>query len=93
LAAELQAAPWTPLYKPRHLPIYDGLLDPKQFLIRYKAIISSYSGNAAVMAKSFIMTVKNVADMVLYSLNRVYFIMVEAQSSFSPIFKVSKRSP
>jgi hypothetical protein len=36
--------------------MYDGHLDPKQFLMSYEATISSYGGNAAVMA------VRNVAQ-------------------------------
>jgi hypothetical protein len=32
--------------------MYDGHSDPKQFLMSYEATISSYGGNAAVMAKS-----------------------------------------
>jgi hypothetical protein len=62
LAAELQAIPWTPSYKPPQLPMYDGHSDPKQFLMSYEATISSYGGNAAVMAKSFVMAVQNVAQ-------------------------------
>jgi hypothetical protein len=62
LAAELQAIPWPQSYKPPQLPIYDGHLDPKQFLMSYEATISSYGGNAAVMAKSFIMAVRSVAQ-------------------------------
>jgi hypothetical protein len=42
--------------------MYDGHSDPKQFLMSYKATISSYGGNTAVMAKSFVMAVKNVAQ-------------------------------
>jgi hypothetical protein len=42
--------------------MYDGHLDPKQFLMSYKATISSYGGNTAVMAKSFVMAVKSVAQ-------------------------------
>jgi hypothetical protein len=61
LAAELQAIPWPPSYKPPQLPMYDGHSDPKQFLMSYEATISLYGGNAAVMAKSFIMAVRNVA--------------------------------
>jgi hypothetical protein len=66
LAAELQAIPWPQSYKPPQLPMYDGHLDPKQFLMSYEATISSYRGNAAIMAKSFIMAVWNVAQ-TLYS--------------------------
>ena len=42
LAAELQATPWLPSYKPPQLPMYDGHSDPKQFLMSYEATISSY---------------------------------------------------
>jgi hypothetical protein len=62
LAGELQAIPWPPSYKPPQLPMYDGHSDPKQFLMSYEATISSYGGNAAVMAKSFVMAVRNVAQ-------------------------------
>jgi hypothetical protein len=62
LAAKLQAIPWPQSYKPPQLPMYDGHSDPKQFLMSYEATISSYGGNAAVMAKSFIMAVRNMAQ-------------------------------
>jgi hypothetical protein len=62
LSAELQATPWPPSYKPPQLPMYDGHSDPKQFLMSYEATIFSYGGNTAVMAKSFVMAVKNVAQ-------------------------------
>jgi hypothetical protein len=42
--------------------MYDGHSDPKQFLMSYEATISSYGGNTTVMAKSFVMAVKNVAQ-------------------------------
>jgi hypothetical protein len=61
LAAELQATPWPPSYKSPQLPIYDGHFDPKQFLMSYEATIPSYGGNMVVMAKSFVMVVRNVA--------------------------------
>jgi hypothetical protein len=62
LAAEWQAISWPQSYKPPQLPMYDGHSDPKQFLMSYEATISSYGGNAAVMAKSFVMAVRNVAQ-------------------------------
>jgi hypothetical protein len=62
LAAELQATPWPPSYKPPQLPMYDGHSDPKQFLMSYEATISSYGGNTAVMAKSFVMAIRSVAQ-------------------------------
>jgi hypothetical protein len=62
LAAELQATPRPPSYKPPQLPMYDGHSNPKQFLMSYEATISSYGVNTTVMAKSFIMAVRNVAQ-------------------------------
>jgi hypothetical protein len=41
--------------------MFDGLTDLKQFLMSYKATISLYGGNLGVMAKSFVMAVRNVA--------------------------------
>jgi hypothetical protein len=51
-----------PSCKPPQLPMYDGHSDPKQFLMNYEASISSYGGNIGVMAKSFVMAVKSVAQ-------------------------------
>jgi hypothetical protein len=51
--------------------MYDGHSDPKQFLMSYEATISSYGGNTAVMAKSFVMTVKSVAQTWYSSLRPV----------------------
>jgi hypothetical protein len=62
LAAGLQAIPWPQSFKPPQLPMYDGHSDLKQFLMSYEATISSYGGNAAIMAKSFVMAVQNVAQ-------------------------------
>jgi hypothetical protein len=62
LSAELQATSWPLSYKPPQLPMYDRHSDPKQFLMSYEATISSYGGNTTVMAKSFVMAVKNVAQ-------------------------------
>jgi soluble cytochrome b562 len=62
LAAELQAISWPQSYKPPQLPMYDGHSDPKQFLMSYEATISSYGGNDAIMAKSFVMAVRSVAQ-------------------------------
>jgi hypothetical protein len=61
LAVELQATLWPLSYKPPQLPMYDGHSDPKQFLMSYEATISSHGGTA-VMAKSFIMAVRSVAQ-------------------------------
>jgi hypothetical protein len=42
--------------------MYDGHSDLKQFLMSYEANISSYGGNTAVMAKSFVMAIRSVAQ-------------------------------
>jgi len=42
--------------------MYNGHSDLKQFLMSYEATISSYGGNTAVMAKSFVMAVQSVAQ-------------------------------
>jgi hypothetical protein len=44
------------------VPMYDVHSDPKQFLMSYEATISSYGGNTAVMAKSFVITIESVAQ-------------------------------
>jgi hypothetical protein len=62
LAAELQATSWPPSYKLPQLPMYDGHLDLKHFLMSYEATISSYGGNTSIMAKSFVMAVRSVAQ-------------------------------
>jgi hypothetical protein len=62
LDTELQDVPWPHSYKPPQLLMYDGHSDPKQFLISYKATISTYGGNTAIMAKSFVMAVRSVAQ-------------------------------
>jgi hypothetical protein len=50
------------IYKPSQLPMYDGHSESKQFLMSYEATLSSYGGNATVMAKSFVIAVRNVAQ-------------------------------
>jgi hypothetical protein len=40
--------------------MYDGHLDPKQFLMSYEATISSYGGNAAVGGLRLPKVLKNV---------------------------------
>jgi hypothetical protein len=62
LSTELQAVPWPQSYKPPQLPMYDGHSDPIQFLMSYEATIPSYGGNTTVMAKSFVMAVRSVAQ-------------------------------
>ena len=79
LTAELQATPWPPSYKPPQLPIYNGHSDSKQFLMSYEATISSYGGNTVVMAKSFVMAVRSVAQTWYSSLLQNNHVMAEAE--------------
>jgi hypothetical protein len=62
LAAEFAGYPMAPIIQATLAPMYGGHSDPKQFLMSYEATISSYGGNTAVMAKSFVMAVKSVAQ-------------------------------
>jgi hypothetical protein len=79
LAAELQAITWPQSYKPPQLPMYDGHSDLKQFLMSYEATISSYGGNAAVMAILRHGSPKCGPDMVFFSSARDNYVMAEAQ--------------
>jgi hypothetical protein len=42
--------------------MYDGHLEPKQFLTSYEAKLSSNGGNTTVMAKSFVMAIRSIAQ-------------------------------
>jgi hypothetical protein len=44
------------------LPMYDSLSDPTHFFMSYNATISSFGGNTIVMAKSFVIAQRNVAQ-------------------------------
>jgi hypothetical protein len=50
--------------------MYDGHSVPKQFLMSYEATISSYDGNTAIMAKSFVMAAMSVAKTFYSSLRQ-----------------------
>jgi hypothetical protein len=52
----------------------------------YKATISSYGGNTAAMAKSFVMAVKNVAQTWYSSSARNNHIMAEAEGHADHLF-------
>jgi hypothetical protein len=42
--------------------MYDGHSDLNQFLMSYEATISSYGGNTVVMAKTFVMAFRSIAQ-------------------------------
>jgi hypothetical protein len=50
--------------------MYDGHSVPKQFLMSYETTISSYDGNTAIMAKSFVMAAMSVAKTFYSSLRQ-----------------------
>jgi hypothetical protein len=52
----------SPTIQTTPIPTYDGHSDLKQFLMCYEATISSYGGNTAIMAKSFVMVVRSVSQ-------------------------------
>src|SRR5688500_12137402 len=85
LSTELQATPWPQTYKPPQLPIYDGHSDPKQFLMSYEATISSYGGNTAVMAKSFVMAVRSIAQTWYSSLRPGQTVVLVHWTSDNPV--------
>jgi hypothetical protein len=62
MIVNLQVAPRLDLYRPPQLLMYDCLSDLKQFLMSYKATISSYVVNRTMMVKSFVMEVKSVSQ-------------------------------
>jgi hypothetical protein len=59
--------------------MYDGHSDPKQFLMSYEATISSYGGNTAIMAKSFVMAVRSMAQTWYSSPAGNNHVMAEAE--------------
>jgi hypothetical protein len=53
MAAELQATPWPPSYKPPQLPMYDGHSDPKQFLMSYEATLLSWQSPSSWQSEAW----------------------------------------
>jgi hypothetical protein len=60
LADNLQLAPWPPQYRAAPLPKYYGESDPQKFLMSYEAAIALFGGDETTLAKSFIISLKNV---------------------------------
>jgi hypothetical protein len=44
------------------LPNYDGQYDPKQFIATFEAMVQSFKGDTAVLAKSLVMTLQGIAQ-------------------------------
>jgi hypothetical protein len=66
--------------------MYDGHSDPKQFLMSYEATISSYGGNAAVMAKSRHGSPECGPDLVFFPSATNNYVVAEAQGHASDQF-------
>jgi hypothetical protein len=79
LAAELQAIPWPPSFKPPQLPMYDGHSDPKQFLMsseaNYILVWRQYRSHGEVLRHG---SPKCSPNMVFFYSARDYYIMAEA---------------
>jgi hypothetical protein len=61
LANNMQLAPWLPQYRAVMPPKYFNDLDPRKFLMCYKAEIASSRGDKGTLAKSFIISLKGIA--------------------------------
>jgi hypothetical protein len=81
LAAELQATPWSPSYKPPQLPMYDGHSDPKQFLIdelrsNHIFIWGQYCSHGEILRHG---SQKRSANLVLFSSAGDNYFLAEAK--------------
>ena len=59
---ELQVTPWPLAYIPTMLPNYDEQSDPKQLVATFDAMVQSFKGDTAVLAKSLVMTIQGIAQ-------------------------------
>jgi hypothetical protein len=50
----LQTKSWPLEYKLQNLPRYDGSVDPRQFVMSYKAAVAVAGGDEYTVAKSFV---------------------------------------
>ena len=58
LSKELQLYPWPVGYKPC-IPVFDGKTNLRKFLASYETAVTSAGGDAQILAKSLIITVKD----------------------------------
>ncbi|MGZ7907538.1 hypothetical protein, partial [Haemophilus sp. SZY H53] len=62
LSQILQTQPWPPCYNPQNLSRYDGLTDPRQFIMSYEAAVAAAGGDESTMAKSFVIILRDIAQ-------------------------------
>ncbi|RLM85508.1 uncharacterized protein C2845_PM04G12960 [Panicum miliaceum] len=62
LTVELEQTPWPPHFNAVILPQYNGETGPREFLLKYEAVVESNGGGSAIKAKAFVMVVKGSAQ-------------------------------
>jgi hypothetical protein len=55
LSVELESAPWPRRFNANTLLQYNGDYDPKEFLMKFKAVVESNGGNATTKTKALVM--------------------------------------
>jgi hypothetical protein len=58
LSVELESAPWPRRFNTNTLPQYDGDYDPKEFLMKFEAVVESNGGDATTKAKALVLALK-----------------------------------
>jgi hypothetical protein len=58
LSVELESAPWPRRFNANTLPQYDGDYDPKEFLMKFEAVVESNGGDATTKAQALVMALK-----------------------------------
>jgi hypothetical protein len=66
LAPQLQGSPWPSNFRAGTYPKYNGSTDPAQYNMSYQVAVASSGGDAATMAKSFIIALEGPA-LTLYT--------------------------
>jgi hypothetical protein len=58
LSVKLESALWPHRFNANTLPQYDGDYDPKEFLMKFEAVVESNGGDATTKAKALMMALK-----------------------------------
>jgi hypothetical protein len=58
LSVELESAPWPRRFNANTLPQYDEDYDPKEFLMKFEAVVESNGGDATTKAKALVLALK-----------------------------------
>ncbi|RLN42589.1 uncharacterized protein C2845_PM01G43950 [Panicum miliaceum] len=54
----LEQVAWPPHFNMVILPQYDGVVDPREFLLKYEAVVESNGGGSAIKVKAFVLALK-----------------------------------